>query len=165
MAKVKFFPLIILILGILILIQVITPIAKYKLWEISSLENTNLVSPVYSGSQILGISIKSQDNFPAFISDAKRIAPATFSSFNMSIPKLNIKEAKVLVDNNDLDKGPSLLPGTALPGERGNGFISSHSSVLFNNNFSRLNSLKTGDEIKLKVEDLEFTYVVIHALH
>lgn len=139
------------------------PIANYKIWEMVHLESSNsLVSPYLGGtSGILGVSIENQESFPAFVSDRKRLTPAPYTQFNMTIGRLGIREAKVVVDNNDLDKGPSLLPGTALPGEKGNIFISSHSSVLFNNNFSRLMNLKVGDKVELKAGETIFSYQVM----
>lgn len=154
----KIFPLLMLGFGLILISQVITPIATYKLWEIK-FQNRDLASP-YSG-QVLGVSV-SQDNFPAFVSDLKRVIPAHYSQFNLSIQKLGIKEAKVTVDSNDLDKGLALLPGTALPGERGNVFISGHSAVLFNNNFARLKELRSGDLVKVSVGETQLTYEVIN---
>lgn len=155
----KFVSLSFLIGGLLLLAQVIFPIASYKFWE-SVREDNILVSP-FSNSEILGISVQTQGNFPAFVSDIKRKTNPPFADFLLTIPKIGIKEAKVLVDSNDLDKGPVLLPGTALPGERGNVFISSHSSVLFSNNFSRLINLKIGDQIKIVALGSEFSYQVV----
>ncbi len=162
MIQKKSLSIILLIFGLLVVAQVVVPIANYKIWEMTNFEKSFLVSPYPAGtSEILGVSVKNQDSFPAFVSDRKRLTPVPYSQFNMTIGRLGIKEAKVEVDNNDLDKGPSLLPGTALPGERGNVFISSHSSVLFNNNFSRLVNLKVGDNIELMVGGTIFSYQVV----
>ena len=154
----KIIPLFFLILGLVLLFQVSLPMAVYKFWELKS-ENATLVSPF--GSQVSGISISSQDNFPIFVSNLKRSTPAPYQQFKISIEKLSIKEAMVTVDSNDLDKGLVLLPGTALPGERGNVFISGHSSVLFKNNFSRLQELHSGDQIKLNVGGTDLNYQVV----
>ena len=150
----------VLLLGLSLVAQVVFPIASYQFWQVAE-ESKFLISPYPNGSEILGVTIKNQDNFPAFVSDRKRVKPAPFQQFELTIPKIGVKDAKVNVDSNDLDKGPALLPGTALPGERGNVFISSHSSVLFNNNFSRLNNLKVGDPIKLNAAGTEFSYQVV----
>lgn len=157
----KTFSLILLSIGLILIGQVLFPITSFKFWELLN-EKPSLISPYPTGGlEILGISIKNQDNFPAFISDLKRTAPPPYQQFALSISKIGLKEAKVEVDSNDLDKGPVLLPGTALPGERGNVFISSHSSVLFNNNFSRLTNLKVGDQVKVTALETEFVYQVI----
>ena len=150
-----------LIIGLMLLGQVLFPITTFKFWELLN-EKPNLVSPYPSGgSEILGVSVVNRDNFPAFVSDFKRTNPASYQEFSLTVPKIGLKEAKVKVDSNDLDKGPIHLPGSALPGERGNIFISSHSSVLFNNNFSRLTSLKVGDQVKVSALGTEFVYQVI----
>lgn len=157
--KKKILPLALIFLGLLLLAQVALPVIGYKIWEIVSFSETNLASPVKS-SYMAGISIQNKDNFPAFISSLTRSTIAPAPQFKLSIKKLEI-EANVYVDSNDLDKGLAHLPGSALPGEKGNVFISGHSSVFFSNNFSKLSKLKMGDEIKVKIGEADFTYKVL----
>lgn len=158
--KRRLFPIILISIGLLLLAQVTIPLLIYKLWEVTNLESV-LISPFPKETFYPGISIKTTDNFPAFFSSLTRTSVAPFSQFEISIPKLDIDSALVAVDSNDLDKGLAHLPGSALPGEQGNVFISGHSSVLFNNNFSKLSKLKLGDEIKVKVSETEFQYRVL----
>src|SRR5256884_2553325 len=49
--------------------------------------------------------------------------------FSLTIPKLKINKAIVEVDSNDLSKNLAQLPGSALPGEKGNLFVSGHSII------------------------------------
>jgi len=54
--------------------------------------------------------------------------------FSLSIPKLEIKNATVKVDDLNFRKNLSHFPGSALPGEIGNSFITGHSVLpQFNN--------------------------------
>ena len=110
--------------GIFMLMQVLLPIITFWFWTIGQNYNSkDLSSPKTSQSNILGVSIEIKDNFPVFVSNNKRESKAVYSEFNLTIPKIKLSETAVYVDSNDLAKGLAHLPGTALPGERGNVFI------------------------------------------
>jgi LPXTG-site transpeptidase (sortase) family protein len=60
------------------------------------------------------------------------------------VPVLDLDEIVIEgVGDEELNAGPGHLPGSALPGERGNAIISAHRD----RHFSRLGSLQVGDEI------------------
>lgn len=89
--------------------------------------------------------------------------------FEISIPKLNIKDAKVQTNSKDLNPNNNLghYMGSALPGNTGNAFIYGHSVLpwFFNPKnyktiFSTLNNLNTGDEIYIKYNNKELAYKV-----
>lgn len=156
-----------LFLGVFILIQVVMPIVSFEIWELGQKfdNETTLVSP-QKGQLVLGVSIESKDNFPAFVSSLKREIAPSYTQFRINVPKLKLSEITVLVDSNDLTRGLVHLPGSALPGERGNVFISGHSAVtplisLKTAFFSKLSDLKKGDEIIVEAEGTKFTYQVI----
>lgn len=170
----KILPLGFLSVGIFLLTQVVLPVASFELWEIGqNFNQTSLVSPRTQGSgQVLGVSldkgvsVQNKDNFPAFVSTLVRISKPTFKEFSLTIPKINIDKAKVLVDSNDLSESLAHLPGSALPGERGNVFISGHSSlsILFPLKtvpFAKLLDLKKGDEIVVDTAGSQFRYEVV----
>lgn len=148
----KIISVVFLVVGFFLLIQVILPIISFKIWEGQNIQsNSLLVSPV---------SVQVKDNFPTIISSFKRESKLVYDYFYISIPDLKIIDAKVLVDSNDLSFGPVHLPGSALPGEKGNVFISGHSGfrqAIFKN----LADLKKGDLIQVKASGLEFSYQVI----
>jgi len=85
----------------------------------------------------------------------------------LSIPKLNIKDAKVIVDGQDLSKSLiHYLPKT-IPGEPGNVAIFGHSTLpqLYKPNdyksiFTFLPSLQKGDKIFIKINDLIYQYEI-----
>lgn len=170
MITIKLIPLITLSIGIFLLIQISLPLLNFKLWEFRNLGiNKILISPQGNNKQILGVSVTQNDNFPAFISTIQRNTLAPYQQFSLSIPTLKIQDAKVIVDNNDLTKGLAHLPGSALPGERGNVFISGHSALpLFFKGeknlraiFANLDNLKRGDQIKVSAMESSFKYEVI----
>lgn len=149
--------------------QISLPLAVYKIWEINNLNRSSiLVAPVSITQNVLGVSVKNYDNFPAFVSSLNREAPAKYREFLLSVPSLKISQAKVLVDSNDLASGLVHLPGSTLPGERGNVFISGHSALpllkgakSYQAIFANLSNLKKGDLIKVEVLGSEFSYQVM----
>lgn len=152
-------------IGIFVLMQVVLPLLSFQFWEIShKYESKILNSPKISQNRILGVSIETKDNFPAFVSTQKR-EKLPYLEFRLSISKIKLMETNVYVDSNDLSKGLVHLPGTALPGERGNVFISGHSAL---SNFwskqaffARLPDIKTGDRIEIDANGAKFAYQVI----
>jgi len=88
-------------------------------------------------------------------------------SYSISIPKLNIKDASVVVGGEDLKKSLVHYPNTALPGQLGSGVIFGHSVLpqFFNPKsyltiFSTLYKLKQGDEIFVNYDNVDYKYIV-----
>lgn len=87
--------------------------------------------------------------------------------FYLSIAKLKIDKAKVLVDSLEFKKNLSHFPKTALPGEVGNAFITGHSVLPrfadpknYNAIFTKLPELVIGDKIDVEVEGKNYQYIV-----
>ncbi len=87
--------------------------------------------------------------------------------YSISLPKLNIENAKVIVGGEDLTKSLIQFVPTSLPGENGNVVILGHSTLpqLYNIKdyktiFTYLPSLKEGDKIEVKLGDQVFEYEV-----
>lgn len=152
-------------IGVFLLLQIILPVITFQFWQMGQkLDSRILISPSQSGRQVLGISVQNKDNFPRFISNLTRETNPPYSQFQLSVPKLKIEET-VYVDSNDLSKGLVQLPGSALPGEKGNIFISGHSALNRfipgqNAIFAKLTDLKKGDEILIKAGGVNFKYRV-----
>jgi sortase A len=104
--------------------------------------------------------------FPS-ISKIKFNSQLAAKDYLLSIPKLNIKEARVLVGGEDLAKSLiHYLPKT-MPGELGNVVIFGHSTLpqLYQPNdyksiFTFLPSLQKGDKIFIKFDDIVYQYEV-----
>ncbi|MBI4038499.1 class E sortase [Candidatus Daviesbacteria bacterium] len=155
-------------IGVFVLMQVILPITSFQIWDLQQkIANQTLISPKQKiDRQILGISVQNKDNFPAFTSYLKRETQPNYSRFGLSVPRLRIEKTDVLVDTNDLSKGLVHLPGSALPGEKGNVFISGHSALnqfFWQKNavFAKLADLKKGDQIIAETLGSKFVYEVI----
>lgn len=164
----KLIPLLFLGIGVFLSVQVAMPFISYKIWEafIYPQENVALVSPK-PDTAVLGISIESKADFPQVNSDIKRLIPASYNSFLLSIPSIKLANAEVVVDSNDLEGHLSHLPGSALPGEKGNSFISGHSSLpqFFKQGnykaiFSKLPDVKKGDQISIEAGGQKYVYIV-----
>lgn len=154
-------------LGIFLLVQIIMPIISYKFWELTSYQkNITLISPA-PDNQILGVTVKNINSFPALVADKQNLV-RPYNEFTLSVPALKIHQAKVVVDTNDFENNLAHMPGTSLPGEKGNVFITGHSSLpqLFNKNnyktiFSNLPDIKKGDQIVVEALGQKFIYQVI----
>lgn len=151
--------------GIFVLMQTILPILSFQFWAMGqNLNGQDLADPGGKAS-VLGVSVQDKDNFPAFISSTRTLE-RPFERFYLSVPKLKIQKASVFVDSNDLSKGLAHLPGSPLPGEKGNVFISGHSAIrpsfsIKEALFSNLINLKPGDKIVIDTPNASFTYEVV----
>lgn len=166
----KIIPLGFLSVGIFLLMQIVSPLISFQFWQLGQKYNNQLlISPNLPGdSQVLGVSVQNKDNFPVLYSNLKRETKAPYEDFSLTVPKLKINDAKVLVDSNDLSKNLAHLPASALPGEKGNVFISGHSALsrffsLQSALFANLSDLKKGDEITVNAAGAEFRYQVVES--
>ncbi len=88
-------------------------------------------------------------------------------SYFLTIPKLKIYQANVIVGARSLDKNLAQYPGTAMPGQPGNTVILGHSVLpqFFNPDnyltiFSWLYRLKQGDRVLIDYGQKRFVYQV-----
>lgn len=86
-------------------------------------------------------------------------------AYSLSIPKLRILDALVRDDHTDLKESLIHYPGTAQPGDLGNGVIFGHSVLpqFFNPKnyltiFSTLHTLDVGDDITIRSGPATYTY-------
>lgn len=158
--------------GIFLIAQITLPILSFKFLEfVYAQDEKELISPQTSKRQVLGISIQTTDNFPAFVSSNNRDSKPNYSNFLLSIPSLEIKNGIVALDSNDLNEGLAHLPGSGLAGERGNVFISGHSAVpvslrlpkIFQKSptFANLPDIKKGAEVIVTAGGIKYIYKVI----
>ncbi len=90
--------------------------------------------------------------------------------FQVTIPRLKIEKATARVDNLDFYQSLSHFPGSALPGEIGNSFITGHSVLpQFANSqnyraiFTNLSDLEIGDDVFIQTEGQTLHFVVQYA--
>jgi LPXTG-site transpeptidase (sortase) family protein len=154
-------------IGVFLLVQVVMPFITFKSWEIFALDkNQMLVNPIpKNNGNVLGVSVKNLGDFPAFYVNGQKVA--SYRDFKLTVPSINLYNSQVLINSNDFEKSLGHLPGTALPGERGNVFVTGHSSLPANiiqsggkAFFVNLPKIKKGDEIYVETPGQLFTYVV-----
>lgn len=90
------------------------------------------------------------------------------SNYYLSIPKLKIDQAKVIVGSSDLKASLIQYPQTALPGQLGSPVVFGHSVLpqFYNPKsyitiFSTLYKLKEGDEIYIDYDHIHYKYLVV----
>lgn len=93
------------------------------------------------------------------------IAGSSVKNYTLSIPKLKIADAQVIVGAEDLDKSLIHYGGTALPGENGTAIIFGHSILpqFYNPKsyraiFSTIHTLEEGDEISAEIDGIKYRY-------
>jgi LPXTG-site transpeptidase (sortase) family protein len=154
--------------GVFVLVQVAMPFLAFKFWEFSAYDSSQLlVNPVAKSGQVLGVSIENVNNFPVIVS-SRRSASKSYDSFKVEVPSIGLKETEVRVDSNEFDLFLGHLPGTALPGEKGNVFVTGHSSLTGLLPKGKqvaylvdLPKVKKGDQIKVQALGQRFVYEVI----
>jgi sortase A len=152
--------------GIGLIIFVTAPILSY---EITSRQKyPRLVSPIppESISETLTKDYKNPENwFTQKIEENK--TETKVGSYLISIPRLKIKDAQVMVGGEDLSKSLIQIPGTGEPGKIGNTVIFGHSvlPIFFNPSnyltiFSTLPRMQKNDEMSVNYDGITYKYKV-----
>jgi LPXTG-site transpeptidase (sortase) family protein len=154
--------------GLIILAGVVIPIASYR-FE-SGTKYPQLISPLPQGSlekEAESLDYTKASNWFTGGVPKERFVSSNILFYTISIPKLKIENATVAVGGEDLSKSLIQYPGTALPGRPGNSVIFGHSvlPIFFNPKdyisiFSKLNTLKAGDEIDVAYDAVSYSYQV-----
>ncbi|MFZ5845224.1 MAG: sortase [Patescibacteria group bacterium] len=169
----KLLPFLLIGLGIFILGWTVWPILSFTL--ISDGLFTKVISPLSDGSVLSPIVLAagSEGNvdftnantwFPA--SPQKKVV-APVNSYKLSIPRLKIEDATVIIAGDDLSKSLIHYGGTGLPGQYGTAVVFGHSTLpqFFNPQdyrtiFSTLPTLKVGDEIWVTYDKVRYRYEI-----
>jgi len=181
---INFFSYIFLIAGSLFLFWSFYPILSSEIYSLLFIKNNintpvsgqNGTSALNEANSILGAFNIFSNNlrdytkaslwFPA-APQLNQSSQLTVKEYYLSIPKLNIKKAKVVVGGEDLSKSLIHYLPQSLPGEYGNVAIFGHSTLpqLYNPKdyktiFTYLSSLEKGDKIYVNIGELEYQYEV-----
>lgn len=172
-----------MIIGSMFLFWSFYPIISFEIYSRLFIKN-KIFSPVPYSDVVSSVEransvLASSDTFSTNLSDYTRAAvwfptrPQTerqkldVSQYTLSIPKLNIKDAKVIVGGDDLLKSLIHYLPTTLPGEYGNVAIFGHSTLpqLYNESdyktiFTYLPSLEKNDKIYATVDGVTYEYEV-----
>lgn len=163
-------------MGILLLFWSFYPVLSFELYSRFILKN-GIESPVReSFKSVLGSNDAFSSNLKDFTQahlwfpgkqEQGQKALMGVQQYNLTIPKLNITKARVVVGGEDLTKSLVHYVPRSMPGEFGNVAIFGHSTLpqLYNEKdyktiFTYLPSLQKGDSILVEVGDLEYEYEV-----
>lgn len=172
-----------LFIGAMLLFWSFYPILSFEIYSRFFLKNTiktpvsaNESSSLAQANSVLGVFNIFSNNlrdythaslwFPALPQGALS-GTVNAKEYNLSIPKLNIKDAHVVVGGEDLTESLVHYLPQSMPGEYGNVAIFGHSTLpqLYNQKdyktiFTYLPSLDKGDEVVVKIGDTEYVYEV-----
>lgn len=134
----------------------------------SSSRTIRTLSPIVSAFEIEGGEQFDSTNpnvwFPT--SPQKKIVTPV-NSYTISIPKLKIQNATVVIAGDDLKKSLIHYGGTATPGEYGTSVIFGHSTLPqffsptnYTSIFSTLPTLKLGDDIYVAYDGITYRYTI-----
>ncbi len=181
---VNFFSYIFLFAGTMLLFWSFYPIVSFSIYSKLFLKNNinapvsdqNMASSLKEANSVLGSFNIFSNNlrdytqasiwFPAS-PQLNQLSQLTVKEYTLSVPKLNIKNAKVVVGGEDLTKSLVHYLPQSLPGEYGNVAIFGHSTLpqLYNPKdyktiFTYLSSLEKGDKIFVNIGEFEYQYEV-----
>jgi len=169
-------------LGLFLIAFVVWPIFSYELFDTQSAPpttNTGLLIPLVeqtstsltafaAAPKIVGsVDYTHASNwFPS----SKNTSPSNLSgptSYTLSIPKLNIENAEVIIGSDDLSKSLIQYRETSQPGKLGSPVIFGHSILpqFYNPKnymaiFSTLPTLENGDSVIIDYDNVKYTYTV-----
>lgn len=185
---VNYFSYLSLTIGVFLLFWSFYPILSFEIYSRLFIQNkiqtpvpkTAVTSSLEKANSVLG----SDDVFSNNLRDFTNVNlwfPSSHQSdqpknlavkqYSLSIPKLNIDNAKVVVGGEDLTKSLVHFLPRSLPGEYGNVIIFGHSTLpqLFNTKdyktiFTYLVSLDKSDKIYIKINGVRYEYEVYDML-
>lgn len=181
---INYFSYVFLIVGALLLFWSFYPILSFEIYSRLFIKR-NVKTPVpynespkalTQASTVLGSFNIFSNNLRDFtqasvwfptVAQANTMSTLSVKEYSISIPKLNIKDANVIVGGEDLTKSLIHYLPQSLPGEYGKVVIFGHSTLPqlyspkdYKSIFTYLPSLENGDIIKVKVGDFEYEYQV-----
>jgi len=164
--------------GLGLLIWSLLPILMFELYYgpqfgniLTPLPDTSVSSISERLPKILGFNIIDYTQASVWFPKATGIPPVASESqgtesYSLSIPKLGIDNANVVVGGDDLTKSLVHFVGP-LPGANGNPVIFGHSTLPFlydpknyKTIFTKLPNLKKGDEILVRSDSIQYRYIV-----
>jgi sortase A len=162
MNKKIFLAAVFLLLGFFILAYTFYPLISWYFIYLPKIESQNIISPLTQAPQSQPKGWMKEN-----IRGNQFLLKEKGEKFYLSIPRLKIKDAEVKIESRDFLSSLAQHPGSALPGERGNIFISGHSVLpqFYNPKnyltiFSTLYELEQGDLLYLSYLGQEYIYKV-----
>ena len=154
--------------GLTIILYVFSPLAMWQIY-FSPVFGEEFAAPIPKTAILNSIDYGNAKNWftsQDLLVNGQREKPKV-SSYTLSIPKIQIKDA--FVSTVDMDVGKHLInyQGTSIPGDKGNAVIFGHSTLpqLFNIKdyktiFATAYQLKIGDSIYAAVNGVSYLYKI-----
>ena len=173
----------IILAGVVIVCYIFFPLFSWQIYFAPVFEGQNIASPIpkinmvtsnafqsllsQASNNLRGVNYENAKNwFPAYHPDQKYGGIKTENYF-LSIPSLKITDALVSTKDNDLSSHLVNYQGTSVPPNKGNAVVFGHSTLpqLYNQKdyktiFANVYTLKVGDEINVKIENLIYNYKI-----
>lgn len=176
----RILPTLISATGLAIITFVVWPMLSYRLSLTSLFSSNDLLSPSHYNSfannlnqdptVLSGIDYTKARNWFDTNEQSTPFSLVTspVSSYQLSIPSLNIEQAEVGLEDEDLSLHLVHYPQTALPGQQGSPVIFGHSTLPqffdpqnYTSIFSTLPNIKEGEEIIVTYNGVKYTYQVV----
>lgn len=158
-----------LAIGLVVLAQTVLPIVSWSLWSLPRYESS-IVSPLPANFAAPVLAAEDSFQLRSWFAEAKEWPQNNneLLTFNLTIPKLDIDGATVIVGGEDLKKSLVAWPNSPLPGNFGNNIIFGHSALpkfsdpkSYTGIFTFLMDLQNGDEIFLDYDGVRYRYQVV----
>jgi len=164
--------LVLVVTGVLFGLYAFYPLISWQLYIKPVFANNNFASPIPQATILTEETLKSllrssvhQGSWLPYY-DQSQVTSA-LSSYSITIPKLNIKNANVSTTDTDIGKHLVHFPGTALPPTKGNAVIFGHSTLPqffdptnYKTIFANAHTLKVGDKLSISVENTTYAYKI-----
>lgn len=167
--------------GFVLLAYFFFPLMSYQLFLAPIIEASEIEVPIpkylvrQTDNGFNGVLAQGITNIVKDYTDARNWYPDIPSvqdeklveSYELSIPKLKIENARVVTNDYSLSKHLVHYSGTSNPGKKGTAVIFGHSTLpqLFDPTnykaiFATLHTLKTGDEFYIKLQNTKYKYKI-----
>lgn len=168
----------IILFGLSLISYFFFPVISYQVFYSSSLNDIAVPVPkrtLAANNSLTGLFSQGFSQMTTDFTDARNWYPQvhaastnpSIKSYTLSIPSLQINNAKVSTTDYDLEKHLIQYAGTSTPGERGTSVIFGHSTLPqffkadnYKTIFANLHTIKEGDEIVAEVNGKKYLYTV-----
>lgn len=182
---IKLLGILLITAGVLMSLYTFAPILSWQIYFSPAFASQNIESPipkttVLDANQISTLIAQARNNIVVDYSNAANWYPnynlkngkkSGVDFYNISIPRINIKNANVSAVDSNLDLHLVNYNGTAVPPDKGNAVIFGHSTLpqLFNPKdyktiFANAYKIQVGDEIFVDLPKITYKYKVFQII-
>lgn len=149
-------------------------IMKYsQMLVVSDISNNNQSFLTSTKTDVQAIEVEKRSDFNLvnwFPQGMPQLPSKNYSvnEYAISIPKLKIDKAKVIIGGQDLAKGIIHYKGTSVPGELGQPVLFGHSNLpqfysptSYKTIFTKLSDLEIGDRIQVEYDGVDYDFQVV----